>query len=250
MKKHIITFSLISFSAFLTGENDPTKYMYGYAANQAKIASQNISNTIASLPDIADSVGQKVIEGALKSFDKEKQKELAQNLIKGALMELSSTERQQIAYDWTKGSLEAACAVLAGTTTATASAASAKICAATTATKLALTTKASAVAAGSKTIIVSGLASPAAPFVIGGVVIGGTVVGSIAGMRYYRANRFRRCLNTNFGEQLNEEGFPSRCESPAKRLSWWSQYQHDTIVGHYKVEREGLLKKGEDRKLK
>jgi len=187
-------------------------------------------------------------KGAFEQFTSEKQLEIGANIAQGIFdkftpqkqAEIGATLGASFGDEFGKHVVEGIATGVTGLAAASGKAIAAKASATVTATKVA----AMGTATSAKATIVAGLASPAAPFVIGGVVIGGAAVGGGYGAYKYRENNFRRCINRNFGGQLNAEGFPERCESPERRLAWWSKYASDEIVGRYKVERSGLVTKG------
>src|ERR1041385_2058612 len=81
------------------------------------------------------------------------------------------------------------------------------------------------------------LAIPYAPYVLGAgaaVLTAGTAIKCTAD---YRQWRFRRCMNTHFSGALNDRGFPQRCESPEKRIAWWSPEMSTEAIEHYRAQR-------------
>lgn len=86
------------------------------------------------------------------------------------------------------------------------------------------------------------LASPAAPYVIAAGV-GVLALGATAKCTSdYRESGFRRCLNTNFAGDLNERGFPQRCESPERKFAWWQPEESVNIIEHYRGQRKVVQK--------
>lgn len=86
-------------------------------------------------------------------------------------------------------------------------------------------------------VAAAALATPAAPFVIAagvGVLALGTAAKCTSD---YRKGEFRRCLNTNFAGDLNQRGFPQRCESPERKFAWWQQEKSVKIIEHYRGQR-------------
>jgi len=230
-------------------EPDATRFWMGFATKNLVTATKTLKQVVDEVPEVANTAGGEFIKGAITELAKNDKavQALGGNLAKGAMAELTSPQRQQLAYDLIKGGAEGLGAAATGAVVVGAKAASAKVTAGVVGAKVAVVTKASAAAAGTKATIAAGLASPAAPFVIGTLVVGGGVAGGTYGAYKYRETNFRRCINRNFGGQLNAEGFPERFESPERRLAWWSKYTSDEIVGRYKVEREGCLAKGAQR---
>ena len=81
------------------------------------------------------------------------------------------------------------------------------------------------------------LATPYAPYVL---AAGAAVLTAGTAIKYtadYRQWRFRRCMNTHFTGTLNDRGFPQRCESPERRIAWWSPEMSTEVIEHYRAQR-------------
>jgi len=94
--------------------------------------------------------------------------------------------------------------------------------------------------AGKEYVLAAGaaiLATPYAPYVlaaVGGIMAIGTTSKLTTD---YKDWRFRRCLNKHFAEDLNDRGFPQRCESPERRLSWWDSEVSTRSIEHFRAQR-------------
>jgi len=62
----------------------------------------------------------------------------------------------------------------------------------------------------------------------------------------HRENGFNRCLSRHFdNENVNERGFPRRCDSPERRLRYWTNSVAETYIERFKaMKKRGVRPEG------
>ena len=95
-------------------------------------------------------------------------------------------------------------------------------------------------------------AAKAAVLTYGGPVAAGAAATGFAGYMGYvgwvchRENGFNKCLSRHFdNENVNERGFPRRCDSPERRLRYWTNSVTETYIERFKtMKKRGLRPQG------
>jgi len=109
-------------------------------------------------------------------------------------------------------------------------------------------TGATTVAAGTKAAAIAVATSPlTVPIAAGTAVAGSFGFLGYLGIMGHRENQFSRCLSRHFDStNLNEQGIPRRCSSPAGRYAYWYKQGADNFTRRYQaMKKKGLRPEGE-----
>ena len=80
--------------------------------------------------------------------------------------------------------------------------------------------------------------SPSTAFILGGTAVAVSYHVIDTAVTDHKDRNFRRCLNEHFdGKDLNERGFPRRCESPERRLSQWNRERSIATLERFKANK-------------
>ena len=102
-------------------------------------------------------------------------------------------------------------------------------------------------AAGTKAAAIAVATSPfTVPIAAGAAATGFTGYMGYVGWVCHRENGFNKCLSRHFdNENVNERGFPRRCDSPERRLRYWTNSVTETYIERFKVmKKRGLRPQG------
>ncbi len=86
-----------------------------------------------------------------------------------------------------------------------------------------------------------------APVAAGAVATGFAGYMGYVGLICHRENGFNRCLSRHFdNNNLNERGYPRRCESPERRLRYWYNAGAEAYIERFTImKKKGLRPEGE-----
>lgn len=93
-----------------------------------------------------------------------------------------------------------------------------------------------------KAAVIGAVTSPVAiPVLAGAAATGFTGYMGYVGWVCHRENQFNRCLSRHFDNtNLNDRGYPRRCESPERRLRYWTNSVTETYIERFKaMKRKG-----------
>ena len=234
MDNKIYLIAAIQFASVIASDDiDPTKYRGGVMGNYLYQASKNlvvvVSEVKTGLPEVANKSGAEFLKGALEQLPADKRREIGSDLAHGFIEKINTKEGHEAVYKLGENLIKGA----AGGVVIVAGMAKDAVIAKTVST---------AVAAKAATI--AG-ATVAAPYVAVGAVTGGAFYGlyKMEDTINKHEEAFKTCLNTNLGcKDLNSRGFPSRCESPERKMSWWTHGRSEKPIASFKDKRkkEGL----------
>ncbi len=224
--KRIITIIVLQSSLLVASQDDGPNYI---GKKGLKAASELLKKVPTIAGDAGTEFGTNLLAGALTQLPADKRREIGSDLAHGFIEKINTKEGHEAVYKLGENLIKGA----AGGVVIVAGMAKDAVIAKTVST---------AVAAKAATI--AG-ATVAAPYVAVGAVAGGAFYGlyKMEDTINKHEEAFKTCLNTNLGcKDLNSRGFPSRCESPERKMSWWTHGRSEKPIASFKDKRkkEGL----------
>lgn len=176
--------------------------------------------------------------GALSQLTSEKAQEIGSSIGQGILSQLTPEKTKEIGDNlgaslgdkFGENLVKGVATGVVGVASSAGKAVTTKVAATYTATKVA----AASAVTSAKTTTAAALASPAAPFVVGGIVVTGVGVATYyatnAAMSSMRDGEYQTCLNSSLKdpklaheEEVNDQGLPARCDAQERLVSYWSE---------------------------